>query len=1192
MTPAPPPNNVPDGFMHCDVIHLTDFGGIQIPTSAEELLKSLTPTFNTFTMDEAFAILSNFDFAAYPLLAAIIFGMIGLDIFTIVALGIWRGHRKKQKRKREGELFEEEAILEEIKELRKSQFQQKGTRWSRTRVEIMEKGPAHIVDLALQGASQTYAKMSRSSCRVAKHAGWASAVGAVRVANKVSAPVKTEASRCLKRMATTRLPTDGSMPARGGLMRSATSVFRREANTSTIAMKHQSTMEAENANEGPDMALQITDTTAVEAIPTREEMLRIMDLAEAAEAEKERREARATLAARSVRHMLVQSGGEDRTIQERMVRRKPGAASGKRPTPSLKTAASSVILADVLAQTPPSHRESPAPPPGMLPSNPGFTGTTEAMLMAARLRIRAQQERAAGGGSTIQERIVAGGLLNRRSQLGLQPRSSARIAPNPSRGTAQFAGVVPGMDATTVTELPVSPPLSPPSSQQVLSSPSAKGIAAAWDVGRRPTSLPPSALVSRDAGKRPGSLPPSALASQRHVATPEAVATAKKPQIRSLAVAKAVLVQSRELVAQKGIAYDAAESRRLSLASPPPRSTAVPLNTRQLSIRSTTSSAPPPPPPPPPPLPPGGFPGMRRLGHAQATASSSAPPWGSSPTAGLASARIFPHGAPAPAEDEVDLDDDLTAQIANDGKLVSCGAATDEDADANEAAQTGSEASDGTDENKDGEESRPRRNPVRFLKEMPLTVRTSLYNLKEDTLAWRPPSVSRVRDNFKEFFVNFLQGFRSDHTLVSFIAPADDDEALNEMQIVHLFWFVLMVDLLINCLQYGGLSDPSSYSPQDPLNDIINSFMGALLVVIAVMLGRGVFRWGNNRKIPEGPGLLMKLGLLLYRPIRPVAKLVYKLLEKYGVIEKIEKKRKERNDRLNRAKAAKYAKPVKPSLIANLQKRRGPSASGGQKLRAAQGQVVALAGPRQQPRPATTPPPSPPPDELPELPDASEPGSCALVVRADDEPSLITPPTPVSDESIAPTEPGLPPVKDGLRTGESLDSVAARKSKWATNRAVTKVMWKLSETSAAQRMKRPIISVGSVVKRASTAERIPLGRRFALAVGTNPEVAAKFKEQRMRSSRVYFCRQAIAWAINWIAYAFCTLLVIIYSGLFGPDATFDLLMSWLMGLTFAMGIIEPFNIFMVAAIPAFFSEESCCFRCYNKCFEFYAEVWG
>ena len=96
----------------------------------------------------------------------------------------------------------------------------------------------------------------------------------------------------------------------------------------------------------------------------------------------------------------------------------------------------------------------------------------------------------------------------------------------------------------------------------------------------------------------------------------------------------------------------------------------------------------------------------------------------------------------------------------------------------------------------------------------------------------------------------------------------------------------------------------------------------------------------------------------------------------------------------------------------------------------------------------------------------------------------------------------------------------------------------------------------------------------------------------MRSSRVYFCRQAIAWAINWVAYAFCTLLVIIYSGLFGPDATFDLLMSWLMGLTFAMGIIEPFNIFMVAAIPAFFSEESCCFRCYNKCFEFYAEVWG
>ena len=51
VSPAPPPGGIPDGFMHCDATHLTDFGGIIFPTSAAELLKSLTPAFNTFTME-------------------------------------------------------------------------------------------------------------------------------------------------------------------------------------------------------------------------------------------------------------------------------------------------------------------------------------------------------------------------------------------------------------------------------------------------------------------------------------------------------------------------------------------------------------------------------------------------------------------------------------------------------------------------------------------------------------------------------------------------------------------------------------------------------------------------------------------------------------------------------------------------------------------------------------------------------------------------------------------------------------------------------------------------------------------------------------------------------------------------------------------------------------------------------------
>merc|ERR1711965_560490 len=37
-----PPSGRPDGFLHCNCTHLTDFGGISIPTSPAELLAELT----------------------------------------------------------------------------------------------------------------------------------------------------------------------------------------------------------------------------------------------------------------------------------------------------------------------------------------------------------------------------------------------------------------------------------------------------------------------------------------------------------------------------------------------------------------------------------------------------------------------------------------------------------------------------------------------------------------------------------------------------------------------------------------------------------------------------------------------------------------------------------------------------------------------------------------------------------------------------------------------------------------------------------------------------------------------------------------------------------------------------------------------------------------------------------------------
>ena len=64
MAPAPPPPGAPEGYLYCSTTHLTDFGGIAIPTSTDELLGDLSSiTFNTISFDEMFNILSSFSIA-------------------------------------------------------------------------------------------------------------------------------------------------------------------------------------------------------------------------------------------------------------------------------------------------------------------------------------------------------------------------------------------------------------------------------------------------------------------------------------------------------------------------------------------------------------------------------------------------------------------------------------------------------------------------------------------------------------------------------------------------------------------------------------------------------------------------------------------------------------------------------------------------------------------------------------------------------------------------------------------------------------------------------------------------------------------------------------------------------------------------------------------------------------------------
>ena len=56
-----------DGFVHCRCNHLTDFGGVAIPTSPAELLDEFTSlSFNTFTLDDLVGAFGSLDLPRSP----------------------------------------------------------------------------------------------------------------------------------------------------------------------------------------------------------------------------------------------------------------------------------------------------------------------------------------------------------------------------------------------------------------------------------------------------------------------------------------------------------------------------------------------------------------------------------------------------------------------------------------------------------------------------------------------------------------------------------------------------------------------------------------------------------------------------------------------------------------------------------------------------------------------------------------------------------------------------------------------------------------------------------------------------------------------------------------------------------------------------------------------------------------------
>jgi len=110
-----------EGTLVCTTTHLTTFGGvISIPTSADELAAELTAAmqFNTFSLDEAAALLAEFNFSENSTIMSIVIGICCGDLLTLFCLGFYRGHRGRKRRVRKGTMYPEEVEAKRVDDLR------------------------------------------------------------------------------------------------------------------------------------------------------------------------------------------------------------------------------------------------------------------------------------------------------------------------------------------------------------------------------------------------------------------------------------------------------------------------------------------------------------------------------------------------------------------------------------------------------------------------------------------------------------------------------------------------------------------------------------------------------------------------------------------------------------------------------------------------------------------------------------------------------------------------------------------------------------------------------------------------------------------------------------------------------------------------------------------------------------------
>ena len=416
----------------------------------------------------------------------------------------------------------------------------------------------------------------------------------------------------------------------------------------------------------------------------------------------------------------------------------------------------------------------------------------------------------------------------------------------------------------------------------------------------------------------------------------------------------------------------------------------------------------------------------------------------------------------------------------------------------------------------------------------------------------------RVVARAKEWGGRVWHSFRNEHTIMNFLAPPEDEEALTEMQVVQIFWGTLMLELVLICVQYEGPEEPGEEQEPLPIVTIlIAGIFTAGSTFACIFILRKFFKWGNNRRIPDK---------------KPRGKRMQKVV-----------------DFMAESQAAQLYWHMKPELGKRVARSTGDSllprrcsqgrCHGGVSHKGVVNRLSSRVNTNSSPvaprgfvrPPPSSPPPSPPAEgsSMPTVnspPRSQPPVAVGVLVST---PTGTTPPQPASD---------VTPGHARLQKMRMAGIVGARLSKGGSVAASPHKGASLRDSKAVKRA----ILIGKLHAHARANEKLA---KQAMRQASKD----RRKYLRYRSKASYRCRSTIAWVLNLMVFVVCAGLSVIYGRLFGLQRTNDMILGWVTASATTWGAVEPLQVLMIATLPMLIKEDSPAGRCFERCRVFYNE---